>query len=242
MGPDVRRRHVSGLAAGALALAVALAPSRARAEEPTVAPVTPPPPPPAFPNASANANPNPTPNATPTPNPNPNSVLTPDPTSARPSGQGSTPLWHLHWNDADESGSQVVVLDPGAPPPVGYKLQHRPRRALINGGIAVLASSYGLSVTFAGLCALFGCKATTHGSALLIPVAGPWIQIAQTSSATGNVVLASDALGQLTGVAMITLGYVLRQETFVPEGFLSRLTLAPMLGAGRTGMGIAGTF
>jgi hypothetical protein len=89
---------------------------------------------------------------------------------------------------------------------------------------------------------VFSCKATSRGTALLVPIAGPWIQIAQTSSATGNVVLASDALGQLTGVAMITLGYVFRQDTFVPEGFLSRLTVTPVLGGGRTGMGVAGAF
>jgi hypothetical protein len=136
----------------------------------------------------------------------------------------------------------VRILDLGAPAPAGYRLEHRPRRTVINAGIGVLVTSYGLSVSFAGACVVFSCAATTKGTALLVPVAGPWVQMARTSTATGNIVLASDALGQLTGVAMIMLGYLFRQETFVPEGFLSHLTMTPTLGAGRTGLGVAGTF
>jgi hypothetical protein len=131
------------------------------------------------------------------------------------------------------------LLDADAPAPEGSRSVVRTRPGLVGGGLGLLIPTYSLSVTvalFSDILPGFG----SNENALLVPVAGPFVQMARTQGAAGNVVLALDGLGQLGGVALISMGYLFPQEVFFRDA--ARLTIAPLVGGGQRGLAVLGTF
>jgi hypothetical protein len=82
--------------------------------------------------------------------------------------------------------------------------------------------------------------------ALFIPGLGPFAAMAtRGNSAYGNVALAGDALAQGAGIAMFIIGLTVKHDVLVedePRRSGVELTIAPIAGAGRAGLGLVGTF
>jgi hypothetical protein len=112
-------------------------------------------------------------------------------------------------------------------------------RGLTGGAIALFSASYGASTMVTFACAFFRCAATDKDATLLIPVAGPFVQMGVTQSALGNVILAADGLAQGGAVMMFVAARLFPEEVFlVPRGF----TVVPVSSRGSPGLTLAGTF
>jgi hypothetical protein len=77
-----------------------------------------------------------------------------------------------------------------------------------------------------------------HEGWLVVPGLGPAFQMVKTQNPLGNVVLAGDALTELAGIAMIAYGATLPAPPSSEPG----VSLAPLLGPGRAGLGVTGRF
>jgi hypothetical protein len=136
----------------------------------------------------------------------------------------------------------------GDPIPPGYHPVSRIRKGLVVGG-AVL---FGLTYVFTALAAAVGADTTGSGqsnplAALWVPVAGPFIQVFQSgTSATGSLILILDGLSQAGGISMFAIGLAAPKTTLVRNDLAGNgaphLSFAPIMGPGRTGMGLVGTF
>jgi hypothetical protein len=106
--------------------------------------------------------------------------------------------------------------------------------------------TYGLSLGAvaieAAVCPSTGCASVGEERALAIPGVGPFVQMVWTTNPIGNVVLALDGLAQMGGIAMLTIGLVMKQEAPAKEADAPRFTFVPLVGSGRYGMGLGGTF
>jgi len=107
-------------------------------------------------------------------------------------------------------------------------------------GILFLTIPYGLSLTGAVGSTFIGH--TSHEDWLALPGVGPVPLIVETSNPVGNVVLSLDALAQLGGIAMIVYGGVLRSTRSHEARAPLPVTLAPLLGSGRSGVVVVGEF
>lgn len=133
--------------------------------------------------------------------------------------------------------------DDSQPVPYGYRKEARVRGGLVAGGAVAFGVSYGLSVGLgllgADMSSLYGGKNTTE--ALFIPIAGPWIQLGQTSTASGQFLLVADGVVQLAGVSMLVAGIVAKRTILVRTDYASA-TLTPIATRRGAGLGITGTF
>ncbi len=136
----------------------------------------------------------------------------------------------------------------GEPIPPGYHPAERVRLGLVIGGATLFGVMYFFSVLAASICTSAGpdgksivCGgSTTHEDALLVPAAGPFIQMAQSTPATGEVFLALDGLAQLGGIAMLAYGIAAPKPVLVRNDLGKapppRLEIAPLVGVGRIGV------
>lgn len=109
--------------------------------------------------------------------------------------------------------------------PPGYKVEARPKRKMMNAGIATFAPVYGLSVLFAAT--YMGSEGVEGGyyNALLIPGIGPFVTIATSDAEdAGLFMLLLAGAGQVTGISLFLAGalgeeqYLLRTAgTFDPR-------------------------
>jgi hypothetical protein len=128
----------------------------------------------------------------------------------------------------------------GEPIPPGYTRTVHSRTKLVAAGAILLASTYAVNITGVIGNAVGGGPSTENW--LLAPGVGPLILMAQTTSALGNVFLAADALAQLSGVAMIVYGLAAPVPALVRDERGLSVTVLPLLGAGRSGVGLVGSF
>ncbi|HEU4538098.1 MAG TPA: hypothetical protein VFS00_28450 [Polyangiaceae bacterium] len=126
----------------------------------------------------------------------------------------------------------------GAPVPLGYHADTRVRRGLIIGGAVPLGVLYTLTMlTAAGMS-----EAGAGGEVLYVPVLGPFLQMASTSSQTGNSVLLLDGLGQAAGAAMLIAGLAW-PKTILVRNDLGHVRVTPMpVGSSGGGLSLVGTF
>ncbi len=142
------------------------------------------------------------------------------------------------------SGPRVINdYDEGDPIPPGYHVDTRIRKGLVVGG----AVAFGVCYFFSALVAAAGQDSSNGGSnnesALWIPAIGPFIQMANNSSAIGNVFLVIDGIAQAGGLAMLVGGLVSPKTVLVRNDLGFHVTPMPMqMGKNGGGFGLAGTF
>ncbi len=125
----------------------------------------------------------------------------------------------------DERSPRELPFEDGYVPP-GYHLESRPRKGLIIGGSVTLGSFYAFSLTAAMQ------SSSTEGRWLAVPVIGPWAAMSthvdpcrdRHSSSDGFSCLdfapmfeMIDALGQLTGAALLGAGFVSTRDVLVRD-------------------------
>ena len=147
-------------------------------------------------------------------------------------------------NSVAQSGPrQINDWEEGEPVPPGYHPVSRIRKGFVVGGAVTFGTLYLITVISA---AVYHDASGGSGSAngLYIPVVGPFVQMANTSSATGNVFLAIDGLGQAAGAALLIAGIAAPKMVLVRND-LAKVEIQPglvSLSKSATGFGFTGTF
>lgn len=129
----------------------------------------------------------------------------------------------------------------GRPAPAGYTSIQRTRKGLLIGGGVTLGASYGLSALIAAAGDDLSSGQNKVAS-LWIPVAGPFIQIANTDSSTAKVFLVGLGAAQVAGAVMLYYGLTTTKTVFVRNDLVGSLNVGPMVGDGTTGMSLSGRF
>lgn len=177
----------------------------------------------------------------------------PPPASARaPNGEYVAPLQQQTQavyvpQSVALSGPRIIRdYEEGEPIPPGYHADTRVRSGLIVGG----AVTFGVLYLFSALAAAamndssertYGDK-NERGDFLLVPVAGPFLQMTKTESSTGNTFLAIDGIGQAAGATMLIVG-ITSPRTVLVRNDLAEIRIAPMkVGERGSGLGLVGTF
>jgi hypothetical protein len=141
------------------------------------------------------------------------------------------------------SGPEEIDADDDTrPAPAGYTPVFRKRRHMIVGGAVTLGVTYGVSALTAAIGEDASRGGTNEVAALWIPVAGPFIQILQTDSATAKVFLVGLGGAQLAGAIMLYTGMTSPQRVFVRNDLVGSLTVTPMAGNGTSGLALSGRF
>lgn len=142
----------------------------------------------------------------------------------------------------------LVIKDwsEGEPVPPGYHPVTRTRTGLIVGGAVLFGVTYLFSALAAAVASDANPGQTNPLASLWVPAAGPFIQMFQSgNSATGSLVLGLDGLCQAGGIAMFAIGLAVPKTLLLRNDVASsapHLAFAPILGSGRSGMGLIGTF
>jgi hypothetical protein len=132
----------------------------------------------------------------------------------------------------------------GEPIPQGYHETTRARTGLVVGGAVLFGTTYLISaLTGAAGSDLSNCGC--YG-ALFVPGVGPFIELGQSTTATGSLLLVLDGVSQLGGIAMFIAGFAAPRTVLVRDDYGSsqgfHIALAPIVAPGRSGMGVVGTF
>lgn len=129
--------------------------------------------------------------------------------------------------------------DDSQPVPPGYHVEEHARKGLVIGGAVMFGTMYLLTALGAAIASDAGSNAT----ALWVPAVGPFIQMGQSSSATGAFLLALDGVVQVGGLAMFTIGLA-APRTEVVRNDVGSLTIkvSPIVAGDSRGMGLVGTF
>jgi hypothetical protein len=130
--------------------------------------------------------------------------------------------------------------------PDGYHAVERTRKGLVVGG----AVTFGTLYFFSALAAAVSADANPGQSNPLwpmwIPGIGPFIQMTQGSSATGNMFLALDGVAQTAGLAMLFVGLTSPKTVLVRNDLSAdakpTVRAMPIVGRNMTGVGVVGTF
>jgi len=130
----------------------------------------------------------------------------------------------------------------GRAAPAGYTAVQRKRKGLLIGGGVTLGVSYGISALVAAAGDDFSDGGENEVASLWIPVAGPFIQIANTDSSTARVFLVGLGAAQVAGAVMLYYGLTTTKTVFVRNDLVGNLGIAPMVGDHNTGMVLTGTF
>jgi hypothetical protein len=146
------------------------------------------------------------------------------------------------------ASAETVAKDPehaveswqeGDPVPDGYKVSTRGPEGLVTGGAWLFGVSTAISVLGAAGSLVIG--GPPRESWLFLPGFGPLGLMTQTTNVLGNVLLATDALAQLGGIAMLTYGLASRTTVLVRKDAVAfRFAIAPKIGAGQTGIAVMG--
>ncbi|HMJ12990.1 MAG TPA: hypothetical protein VK524_16325 [Polyangiaceae bacterium] len=143
----------------------------------------------------------------------------------------------------------------GAPIPVGYHREERPRTGLVTAGWIVTAIPYGV-----GLAAAAGSEFRNQGGWLAVPFAGPWLTMGRRDYSCGDsnqdddgseglncagevfliLGLIFDGVMQAAGGTLLLIGYTSPKTLLVRDE--AKLRLRPMhIGSGH-GLGVDGSF
>ena len=149
----------------------------------------------------------------------------------------------------------VVVSDPrvikdwqeGEPIPAGYHPAQRMRKGAIVAGAVTFGVLYLISafIAAAGTDIANASHSGNDVAGLFVPVAGPFITMAQSSSATADVFLAIDGAAQAAGAILLVYGLTSPQTVLVRDAIYSPPLLFPkpmILGKNGAGLGLVGSF
>jgi hypothetical protein len=137
---------------------------------------------------------------------------------------------------------EITDFDFSRPVPIGYTPIQRTRKHLIVGGAVTFGVVYGLSAFVAAIGEDSARGERNTVGALWIPVAGPFLQMGQTDSATGRLFFASVGAAQLAGALMLYYGVTSKERVLVRNDLVGSLTVTPMAGNGASGLALAGRF
>jgi hypothetical protein len=138
--------------------------------------------------------------------------------------------------------AEIHNFDFSRPVPLGYTPIERANKHLIVGGLVTLGVAYSVSAFVAAVGQDSGENGHNEEAAMWVPVAGPFIQMGQTTSATGKFFLAGMGGAQLAGALMLYYGLNSRERVLVRNDLVGSLTVAPLAGNGASGMALAGRF
>ena len=141
---------------------------------------------------------------------------------------------------------KITDFDDESPVPYGYTRVYRKRRGPIIAGALSLAGSYTFTA-WMGLVLNGLEEGRTPGNAtdfswLYIPVAGPFLQLSHMNKSDANmpqVGFVMEGITQAVGAALLLYGLS------SPRAILMRndqLSIVPMVGAGTSGLTVAGRF
>jgi hypothetical protein len=145
------------------------------------------------------------------------------------------------------SGPEEITNDvDGRPAPAGYTAVQRKRKGLLIAGPVLLGSVY----LYTAFAAAIGTdldnssgNSTSNIAPLFVPVAGPFIEMGETSSATLKYLLAMDGAAQVAGAIMLYYGLTSTKTVFVRNDLLYGMTVTPMVGVNNTtGLALSGRF
>lgn len=142
------------------------------------------------------------------------------------------------------SGPEEIDADDdnGRRAPLGYTPVDRPRHHMMVGGLVTLSVSYGISAMVAAIGQDASYDGRNEADAMWIPVAGPFIQMGETDSATARVFLAGLGAAQVTGAVLLYYGLTTTKKVYVRNDLVGSVTLTPTAGNGSSGFALAGTF
>lgn len=153
------------------------------------------------------------------------------------------------------SGPEEIDAEEGRRAPAGYTPVKRARKGMLIGGGVTFGVAYGYAVLFAAAGADDSSSSYDYDSgtytedthrnelaALWIPVAGPFIQMAETDSAIARLALAGLGAAEITGAVMLYYGLTTKKTVYVRNDLVGNLMVAPMAGNGNTGVALSGSF
>jgi len=142
---------------------------------------------------------------------------------------------------AQSGPRRINDWEPGEPIPPGYHPVTRIRTGLVVGGAVTFGVMYLLTVVVAATIHDAGGRSS---AGLYVPVAGPFVQMANTSYASLDVLLAIDGLAQAAGVAMLIAGIAAPKSVLIRND-LGKFEMKPtpmVFGNNGAGFGFKGTF
>ncbi len=180
------------------------------------------------------------------PPPPPNSPPPPG-TAQAPNGEYVAPLSqptqqiYIPQSVAMSGPREISNWDDTQPVPPGYHVSTHVRTGMIVGGAVLFGTLYLISLLTAAGSADSG---SSGDASLYVPAAGPFLQMASTSSSVGNVFLAVDGLGQCAGIAMLVYGLAAPRSILVRNdlGMTTPLILPMRVGQDGYGAGLIAHF
>ena len=136
---------------------------------------------------------------------------------------------------------ELEAGDDSRPPPAGYTEVHRKHKGLIIGGAVTLGVTYSISAMVAAIGDDTG-DGDNEVEAMWIPVLGPFLQIRETESSTGDFFLAHMGAAQLAGAIMLVYGMSNDKRVFVRNDLVSELSIGPLAAKGASGVALSGRF
>ena len=142
---------------------------------------------------------------------------------------------------------KISDVDDESPVPHGYTRVTRTRKGLILGGAITVSVSYVVTAWWGsvlnGVERDFGTPGkTTDFSWLYIPVAGPFLQLGHMNNSDSDLArrcFVIEGITQAVGAALLLYGLGSSQTILMRN---DQLSIAPMAGAGTSGVTVAGRF
>jgi len=140
---------------------------------------------------------------------------------------------------APPRGPKKIDWEEGEPIPPGYHAVTRARVGLVAGGASMFGATYLISILVGSV---MQDTSGHNGYSLLIPVAGPFVEMRYSGYASVDVVLALDGLAQAAGLAMLIAGIAAPKTVLVRDFAGVTLMPKPIFGQNSAGFGLAGAF
>ncbi len=137
---------------------------------------------------------------------------------------------------------EISEVADGQQAPLGYTAVERKRKGLIIGGAATLGASYAICALTAAIGQDVNSNESNPVGAMWIPIAGPFIQIGNSSSATEDVFLVGLGAAQVAGAVMLYYGMTSTKRVFVRNDLVSNVMIAPMVTNNAQGFALSGNF
>ena len=144
---------------------------------------------------------------------------------------------------------EISDVEEGRQAPMGYTTVYRTRKGALIGGGVTFGVSYGICLLTAAIGEDTrdvnydtGVREANPVGAMWIPVAGPFVQMANTDSATARLFLAGLGAAQVTGAVLLYYGMTSKKRVFVRNDLVGNITVTPLAGNGVSGLGLSGSF
>ena len=132
-----------------------------------------------------------------------------------------------------------------AAPPPGYHWNQKPRLGPIIAGASLLGATWALSALVGSMAYDLSTPHDSNYEWLLVPVAGPFVELTHSKTAEGSVVLVIDGVAQFAGLALLVYGIsspVMHLERNEPATSLRVVPVPMVFGRDSGGLGVVGTF